>query len=52
MEDVIVFTEKELDDMLNHNGIVCVSMNVGGPVLCMSEKRFGRYRKEDDKKGE
>lgn len=52
MEDVIIFTEKELDDMLNHNGIVCVSTNVCGPVICMSEKRWGRYRKGDNEKGE
>lgn len=49
MRQLVIFTDEDLDNMLNHHGVIHMKTNNGQDFEFMSEKQYERMRPKDPK---
>lgn len=49
MREIIIFSDVELDDMLNHHGVINMKTRDGKSLTFMSEKQYDRMHPKDSK---
>ena len=49
MREIIIFSDEELDAMLNHHGVIHSKTNDGNRLTFMSEKQYDRMYPKDPK---
>lgn len=49
MREIIIFSDEELDSMLNHHGVIHSKTNDGKSLTFMSEKQYDRIHPKDPK---